>query len=1196
MKKKFVLTGSEIPGMEKLCRIMKLTSLFLLISVTTVFADRLYSQTKTLNLNMENATVKEVLSRIEQQSEFYFMYSSKFVDVNREVTVQVENKKIETVLDLLFAGSNISYTIKDRFIVLTTPQYMQNGAFDVFQQLSVSGKVTDSRKQPLPGVTVVVKGTTQGTVTDFDGNYSITNLPEKAVLQFSFVGMTTQEIEVAGRRNIDVVMSEAAIGLEEVVVTALGLKREKKALGYSVGEVQSEMMNRVPQKDLLGALAGKMSGVKITTTSNDVNGDTFVNIRGITSLAGNNNPLVVVDGVPTGDQRVMKDISPDNIESVTVLKGPSAAALYGSRAGSGVILITSKSGKMSKKGIGVDVSIGSTYSVPYQYIELQNRFTSGISGVLNENSYQQFNGPEEGVSAIQWNTNGESKPLVFYDNLLRDYFETGLETVYDASVSGSYDRGSFRLGISHLDADGVYPGVELERNGVNLSTIYKITEKVKLSTNIDISNPSSGNYPMKNGGDTQYMAVYQIPPHVNINDLKDYWITPNILQKNINTAHDNPWFAAYELKDSFDRMRVFGNMKLDYQVLPNLNIMGRYALNSNNEKRIYRQAWSSYGGDGGGQNKPQGTYSETINNLREINADFLVSYKKEIGKFEIDPSVGGNMMTQRSYVMTAGGDPLVLPGLYTLSNVNRNGLTYTDNTYKKNIYSVYGILNLSYANMIFLEATARNDWSSTLPEDNRSYFYPSASLSVLLSEMVALPSWVSLFKLRTGLSQVGKDTDPYVIAQVLTQGTWGSNTTYTVPTSLPNINLKPEIAKAYEVGTDISIFNNRLGADFTYYKVQNTNQILNAATSAMSGYTSATINAGNVENHGFEVGFNAVPVQTKNVNWDFHLNFTRERSILKELTPGIDQFQFWESTQVYSWTKVGDHIGDIYVRDMIRVEDKDSPYYGWALLDSNGKLRRNNSAAIKAGNYMHDFMVGLQTSFSYKNFALSLSFDWRQGGEYYDQTMMRLARAGKVEYFQDNANSSTFTGILSNNSFNGDNNALANEIKSNPEIYQQNVWVGGRTQDLGGFLYSNGVYEGAFFPGVRSDGKGGYIENFGAEGTKYVKAYDIFQPSGGYWDTGTINKWIYDASFVKLREIAVSYTLPESIANKLFTQSITISGFMKNIVLYAANKTNQDPESIYNQNSITGVTNQGRSIWNASPIVMPVGFKVNVSF
>lgn len=1071
-------------------------------------------------------------------------------------------------------------------------------AFEVTAQADflVKGYVSDTRG-PLAGVTITEKGKGNVTTTNNDGNFSIKVTDGNAVLVFTSVGYNTQEVAVSNRTNISVRLQTTSKEMDAVVVTALGITKAKKALGYSVGEVKSGMMDRVPQKDLLGALTAKMSGVKITNTSNDVNSDTYVNIRGISSLAGNNSPLVVVDGVPTGDPKVMKDINPDDIESVTVLKGPSAAALYGSRAGNGVILITSKSGK-NKRGLGVDANIGYTYTVPYKFIDLQRRFTTGISGVLNENSYQQWNGPEEGESAVQWNTNGESKPLVFYDNSLQDYFRTGLEKIYDVSINGSYDRGSFRLGVSYLDADGVYPGVELQRSGVNLSTVYNITKKVKIFANIDISNPRSDNYPLKNGGETQYMSIYQVPPHININDLKDYWITPGVLQRNFNAAHDNPWFAAYELQDKFNRLRTFGNVKLEYQILKDLKLMGRFAYNGNNEKRVYRQAWSSYGGDGGGQNKPQGTYNQTISNQKEVNSDFLVSYKKEIGKFEIAPSVGGNIMAQRNYKTYAGGDPLVLPGLYTLSNVNRNGLTYSDLTYRKNIYSTYGLLDMSYDNMIFLNVTARNDWSSTLPKDNRSYFYPSASLSVLLNDMLRLPSWVSMLKLRSGLSQVGKDTDPYVIATVLTQGTWGDNTMYTVPGNLPNINLKPEIAKAFEIGTDLSFFNNRLGADFTYYKVQNTNQILNASTSAASGYVAATINAGNIQNTGIEIGLNAVPVQTKNWSWDIRASFTRERSRLKELTKGIEQFQFWESTQVFAISKVGDYIGDIYTRDMIRVQDKASPYYGWPILNSNGKLQRNNdnAALVKVGNFMHDFMIGLQTGISYKKISISLSVDWRQGGTYYDQTMMRLARAGKVEYFHDNANSSTFTGILNNNSFNSDNNALANEIKSHPEIYQQDTWVGGRTQDLGGFLYSNGVYEGAFFPGVISDGQGGYIENFGAAGTKYVKAYDIFQPSGGYWDAAMRYKWFYDASFVKLREVVISYALPDLFAQKLFVQNISISGFMKNIVLYSGNKTHQDPESIYNQNIQTGTTEQGRSIWNASPIVMPVGLKLNVTF
>lgn len=1064
-------------------------------------------------------------------------------------------------------------------------------------EIQVKGKVTDDKGLPVAGVTVSEKGTGKATTTDNAGVFSLSVANGNAVLVLTSVGYATQEVAVNNQTDLNIKLLNAATEMEGVVVTALGITKSKKALGYSVGQVNADMMDRVPQKDLLGALTAKMSGVKITSTSNDVNSDTYVNIRGLSSLAGNNNPLVVVDGVPTGDPRVMRDINPDNIESVTVLKGPSAAALYGSRAGNGVILITSKSGK-SRKGFGVDANIGYTYSVPYKYIDLQNRFTSGISGVLNENSYQQWNGPEEGESAVQWNSNGEAKPLVFYDNTLKDYFKTGLEKVYDISVSGSYDQGSFRLGLSHLDADGVYPGVELRRNSVNLAATYNISPKVKVFTNIDISNPFSNNYPLKNSGETQYMAVYQVPPHININDLKDYWVTPNIQQRNFNAAHDNPWFAAYELEDRFNRLRMFGNVKLEYQIYQDLKLMGRIAYNGNTEKRVYRQAWSGYGGDGGGQNRPQGSYNQMNSDQRELNTDFLLSYRKKIGKFEVAPSVGGNLMNQRNTRFEAGGYPLVLPGLYTLSNVNRDGLEYRDLTARKNIYSAYGLMDLSYDNMIFLNLTARNDWSSTLPKDNRSYFYPSASLSVLLNEMLPLPSWVSMLKLRSGLSQVGKDTDPYVIASVLNQGMWGSNTMYTVPPNLPNINLKPEIAKAFEIGTDMAFFDNRLSADFTYYKVSNTNQILDASTSGASGYTAAKINAGNIQNSGIEIGLNWVPVQNKNWRWDMRASFTRERSKLVSLTDGIEQFQFWESTHVFAITKVGEQIGDIYTRDVIRVQDKASPYFGWPILNSNGKIQRNNDngAMVKVGSFMHDFMIGFQTGISYKKFTLSLSLDWRQGGTYYDQTMMRLARAGKVEFFHDDANSSTFTGILNNNSFNGDNNALANEIKSNPDVYQKDVWIGGRTEDLGGFLYSNGVYEGSFFPGVIADGAGGYTENFGAAGTRYVKAYDIFQPSGGYWDAAMQHKWFYDASFVKLREIAVSYSLPDGFSRKVFAQNINISAFMKNVVLFAANKTNQDPESIYNQNPITGVTQQGRSLWNASPIIMPVGFKLSVTF
>ena len=1191
--KMYPITRDQKKSWKKILRIMKLTVILLFGSMIAMSASS-YSQNTKLNLSAKNTSLIDIFRHIEDQSEFYFYFQKEDVKTKESVTYEAKDVLVTEVLDEVLAKTGLEYKVIDRYIVVK-----EKGSPDpaIPQQdgRKISGKVSDNSGVPLPGVSVFIKGTTTGIITDSDGKYQLSVPANTKTLVFSFVGMDTQEITVGTKNSIDVVLNPSNIALSDVVVTALGIKREKKALGYSVGEVKADQMVRVPQKDVLGSLMGKMSGVEITNTSNDVNSDTYVTIRGITSLAGNNNPLVIIDGVPSGDQTVMKDISPENIESVSVLKGPSAAALYGSRAGAGVILITSKSGKKIQNGIGVDVSVGSTLSVPYKYIQLQNRFTTGISGVLNEGSYQQWNGPEAGTSAIQWNTKGVAQPLKFYNNALQDYFGTGVEMVYNASVNGSYDRGTYRVSISHLDATGVYPGVNLHRNGVNMAVTYDITKKVKISANLDIENPNSDNYPIKNQGETQYMAVYQTPPHVNINDLKNYWKTPNVLQQGVSTNYDNPWFAAYELKDGFNRLRSIGNLKLDYQILTDLKAMARYSFSSNDNKRTYRQPWSSYGGDGGGNNTPNGLYVQQIDNQREMNADFLISYTKKIGKFQIDPSVGGNLMTQRSYSNYGGGSKLVLPGLYTLSNVDRSALTYYDFTYKKNIYSVYGLVNMSYNNMIFLDATARNDWSSTLPAANRSYFYPSASLSVLVNEMVTLPSVFSLLKLRTGLSQVGKDTSPYAIATILNQGTWGSGTTYSVPGSLPNINLKPEIAKSFEVGTDISFFQNRLGLDFTYYKVQNKNQILNAATAAMSGYGSATINAGNVENTGIEIGLNAVPVKSKDWNWDIQANFTKEKSKLTALTPGINQFLWWGDREVYAWTKVGDYIGTFYGTADKKVPD--GPYKGWSLLDANGKLQNGPAGGDKIGSYMHDFMVGLQTSLNYKKFTLSLSFDWRQGGKYYDQTTMRLARGGKVEYYQKpgDKSASTFSGILNNNSFKGDMNALANEIKSNPAKYQNNTWIGGRTADLGGFAYAAaGTNEGAFFPGVISDGKGGYIENFGAAGTKIIKSYDVFQPTGGYFYLDQRTEWCHDATFVKLREIAISYTLPNLWANKVGAQKIILSGFMKNILLYAAAKTNQDPEGMYNQNG--GNHMQGDVLWNGSPIIMPTGFKVNVTF
>lgn len=1060
----------------------------------------------------------------------------------------------------------------------------------VSQQIEISGTVKDVDGEVLPGANIVLKGTSKGVVSDFDGNFTIAVPNAQAVLVVSFIGMETKEVVVGNNTSLEVLLDYAAEKMDEVVVTALGMKREKKALGYAVAVVEAEALNQQPNTNVLSGLSGKMSGVQINEMGGDINAKMNVIIRGQTSLTSNNEPLLVIDGSPVGNTDAMRDISSLDIASVSVLKGASAAALYGSRAGNGVILITTKSGEGAKQGIGVSFTQSTTLSVPYSYFELQNTFTTGQKGQFNESSWQYWYGPRAGVEVVQWNTNGQPQPLVMYDNSLQDFFQTGLSTQTDASVSGNYDRGSFNFSINHMKSDGITPGMELKRLGFSLATSYKITDKVKLTTNITISKPTSDNLPLtNNGSDDIYMDIFANPPHVNINDLKDYWEIEGSKQRRAGALPNNPWFSAYERDRTLDQIRGFGNVRLDIDILPGLTAMGRVAYSANNEKIESIYPWS-YDGFGSSAVKPFGAYEQTKLDEREANVDFLFSYDKKVGDFRINPSVGGNYLNSKNTSLYGGGDVLTLPALYTLSNVARPGLGYNSGVFEKEIYSLYGLASLSFKEMVYLDLTARNDWSSTLPKENRSYFYPSASLSMLVSEMTQMPSWVSLVKLRTGWAEVGKDTDPYSINPILNQTFWGNDIQYSVPASLPNTALKPEIATSYEVGTDLGFVNNRIVFEGTWYKTQNRNQIIGVTTSPMSGFSSATINAGNVENTGIELALNTVPVRTADFEWNLGFNFTKQESRLVELVEGIDRIGVGNAGSLTQQTFVGGIIGDLYSTSVLRVESGE--YEGWPILNNNGGLtfQTDNALKPKVGKSTNDFNVGMNTSVKYKNFTLSANLDWRQGGNFYSETMKRTARSGWVDKWQGDAG--TFSGVLGSNSFNGDRTALANEIKSNPDVYQaDNVWIGGRDAQTGGFEY-NGFNNGSFWPGVIKNSDGTYTENFGGPGTVLFDAYKVVEPGGGLWDVGS--SFMYDLSFVKLRNITLTYDLPQKFASKISAQRVSFSVFTKNIMLWNAADIGIDPELAYYQNN--GSYDIGKEKWNALPWVAPVGFTINLTF
>ncbi|WP_276166395.1 SusC/RagA family TonB-linked outer membrane protein [Zobellia alginiliquefaciens] len=1168
---------------------MKLSLLFLLVFFTLQASDSLAQRTK-ITLNLQDVPLLQLIDEIESQSEFRFIYRVKNVNLGRNVSINVNGKPISEVLKFVFNNTNTSYTIveKDKQIHLTARKIgdkTQSSSGTSSVQYEVRGLVLDEAENPLPGASIVEKGTTNGTTTDFDGNFIIQVANTNATLEVSYLGYKTQEVVLVNSSDIRVSLKPNAGELDEVVVTALGMKRDKKALGYSVGETDTERLNLVPQENALGGLSGKVSGLDVRRSGNDVFAETYVTIRGKTSLTGNDQPLVVIDGAPVGDASVMGDISSMDIETISVLKGASAAALYGSRAGNGVILITTKSGE-GKKGIGVSLNSTMTLSSPYKYIDLQNRFTNGQKGQFNEATWQHWYGAEEGTAAVQYNSNGEAVPLQFYDNSLQDYFQTGLTTINDATISGSYDKGNFRLGISHLKGEGITPEAELQRIGMNLGTTYKVTDNFNVSVNINLSNSYSDNYPSNLiGGNDEYFDVYNIAPHININDLKgDLWVENNVQQRNVTEGYNNPWWFSSERQNRFDKIRGFGNIKLDWQITPEFSAMGRASYSSVNNKEEILRPWSY---QGFGDTQPFGSYYISTGLTREANFEALFSYTKQLGDFHLSTSVGGNILKSKGESLDAGGDNLVLPGLFTLSNVARAGLLYASSVSEKAIYSAYGLLSLSYKDIAFLDVTARNDWSSTLPKENRSYFYPSVSGSFLVSEALDMPSWVTLVKLRSGWAEVGKDTSPYAIHPILSQGYWGDDYTYSLPSSMPNTNLKPEIATSYEFGTDLKFFEGRLGFDGTYYKNQNKNQILNVDATPLSGYTSTTINAGNVENYGVELGMQIVPIRTKDVEWNMDFNFTTQKSKLVELVDGIDRISFGGGTDMGSFTRVGGEIGDLYSPYIQKVED--GPYAGWNLLDANGRwvVDRTKENQIKVGNFNNDFTLGMTTSFKYKNFTVSASFDWRQGGEFFSESMKRMARSGKIEDWQNGVSSSTFSGILDANSFGGDRDALAEEIKNNPVYRDNDVWVGGRTQELGGFDY-NGNYNGAFFPGVIDNGDGTYTENFGAEGTQMFDAYRVVESSGSFWRTGYA--FMYDASFVKLRDITFTYDFPKKVAQMISANNVSLSLYSKNIMLWTAAGIGIDPELAYDGGD------QGHEKWNLAPWTAPIGFKLNVGF
>ena len=897
------------------------------------------------------------------------------------------------------------------------------------QSAAVSGTVTDNQNQPLPGVNVVVKGTMTGTLTDVNGVFKLTPtqpFSEKDVLVFSFIGFANTEVIVGNQKTVSVQLKADDQTLNEVVVTALGIRREEKSLGYAAATVNENAVKDARSNNWVNSLSGKVAGLNIQGTGSGPMGSSRITLRGESSLnLDNNQALIVVDGVPISSKitgtgytahlsadspvdygSTVSDLNPDDIEKVTVLKGPGATALYGSRAAGGALIITTKSGVRKDRGIGVTVN--TNYSIDqvnrwpdYQYAYGEGRVDTyysyldspdGINTSTTAAAGRAFGPKFNGQQFFQYNpANPLGKPTERtlwqpYRDYITGFFQTGQTFSNSISLEGGTEKGSARLSITHMKNTWIVPNTGFERLNAALSVNQKLSDKLRISGKANYTNKKSDNLPAAgyNNQSLMYFLILGTAPNVDHNWFKPYW-QPGLVgvqQKNpFNPGPDNPYLDMYEMLNKMNKNGVIGNLTANYTVNDNLELQVRSGLDMSFEFRSQQRPFSM-------TKFPRGMYREQNVFSYESNTDVLLTYKTDLGaKLNMSASGGGNAMRQSYDFAGLYADQLSQPGIYQISNSLNPPVADPLKT-RKAINSVYGAAQFSFDEKIFLDITGRNDWSSTLPFQNNSFFYPSVSTSFLLNELFTLPGEVSFAKVRASWAQVGNDTRPFQTVKYY-DTIFGNN--FTNSPTLFNADLKPEITSSYEVGIDVRLFNNRIGLDAAYYDNNSRNQILAIPLDPVSGYSSALINAGLINSKGVEIKLTGKPINNPKFSWNTTAIWSMNRSYVRELAPGItNQIIYSHGGNVTIEARQGGRMGDMYGRGFQRSPD------GQIIYSSVGLPAVLDPVTKKWGNAFADWRGSLQNEFQYRGVRLSVLLDGQMGGSMYSQTNHKNNTLGKT--------------------------------------------------------------------------------------------------------------------------------------------------------------------------------------------------------
>ncbi|MDO6471563.1 SusC/RagA family TonB-linked outer membrane protein [Maribacter sp. 1_MG-2023] len=1066
-----------------------------------------------------------------------------------------------------------------RHLILVLTLFMINM---VNAQETITGIVTDTDGNTIPYVNILLSGTVTGSTTNENGFYTI-DIPNLAgAIEFSVLGYETQIVSINNRSTINITLADSSEVLDEVVLTALGLKRETKELGYVVQSLDAKGVTEVKSVNFLDNLSGKLAGVTINQGATGVGSSSKITIRGEASFS-NNNPLFIVDGVPINNNSVFNftneaaagfqeidfgngamDVNPDDIAEVSVLKGPSAAALYGTRASNGVIIIETKSGKNSK-GLGVSYNTSFFVDSAFQLPDFQNEygqgnsgefaFVDGLGGGTNDlityswgprldvgNLIPQYDSPVtladgtivRGGDTALYNGNAIT-PTEFKSNPdnLKDFYETGTTLINNIAISNGFEKGNYRLSFTDLRSESIIPGVNLNRQTVSARLNFHPIDKLRINSSISYINSNSDNRPSNGYGseNANYSLVAWGPRSLNIENLKNYWQPglEGIQQYSYNyTFFDNPYFILNENTNSFNRDRVFGNISASYDITAHITASIRTGMDYSSELRQLKRAYSS-------NRFSNGAYAEHDVFYREVNTDFLLNYSNQFNDFKVDVSLGGNRLDQKAFTSQAQTTSLAQPGIFRLSNA-ASPIEVFEFDSNKRINSFYGLAKFGYKDFLFLDVTGRNDWSSALATpfsvDNTSFFYPSVSSSFILSQVVALPKAISFAKLRASWAQVGNDTNPYqTTGAFVAQTPFNGQPTFSNSNTIANANLQPELTSSFEVGADVRLFGDQVRFDVSYYNALTKDQIISLPIGISSGYTQQVVNGGEVRSKGVEIILGISPVISQNLKWNSTLNFSTNKSTVESLpqdegrlTLAYSRIYDSQNQTVFLQAEEGGRVGDLYGTGYLKNDNGDF------ILTDEGRYIPDNELQ-KLGNYNPDFMLGFNNQFNYKNWNMGFLFDWRQGGIIVSRTR-----------------------------------ALGN--------------VGGQLAETA-FRPEGGIVpEGVLNTGTADNTV--YSQN-----TVAVSAESYYRQ---FYDRNHEENNTYDASFLKLRQLSVGYTFDNlSVLNQDATLSLSLIG--KNLFAITENP-HFDPEqlAVQGQGFISGVEDMSYATTRS------IGFKAGFNF